>query len=273
MDRVIQILSQACGQTFDIDTHFKANRYLSNDQLREWAGYLMLRRAGEAPGVPVGMAHMQFLRETLDRDRINELFREARKTDPRLDAWLGERYVPRYDEAALQHFAPGTFGRLIHDNVVARNFKLDMSEHLPLETDLDFWMVRGLQTHDLEHILGGSQFNIIGEMLPHMMRYGFSFRYLPAELAGLLSTSLYLITMSHVMSAMLHTPNIFPTLFGRINQGWVIGQTSGPYFFARFEDYFHLPLAEARRALDINNVDEADTAEASQLLLSQNKAA
>jgi ubiquinone biosynthesis protein Coq4 len=104
------------------------------------------------------------------------------------------------------------------------------------------------------------------------MRYGFSFRYLPAELAGLLSTSLYLITVSHLISGMLHTPNIFPALFAAISRGWTIGQTSGPYFFARFEDYFHLPIAEARQALEINNVVEADTSEASDVLLSQNRA-
>lgn len=273
MERVREILGEACGPTFDLDAHFRDNSYLSNEQLGEWMAYLMLRRVGEAPGVPVGMAHMKFLREVLDRDRINALFLEARKADARLDAWLSERYVPRYDEASLQHYAPGTFGRLIHENVVARNFKLDMSERHPRETDLDFWMVRGLQTHDFEHILGGSQFNIIGEMTPHMMRYGFSFRHLPAELAGLLSTSLYLITISHLVSGMLHTPNIFPTLFAAISRGWTIGQTSGPYFFARFEDYFHLPLAEARRALEINNVVEADTSAASALLLSQNRTA
>jgi ubiquinone biosynthesis protein Coq4 len=273
VEHVIRILGEACGRPFDPAALFAGNRYLSDEMLREWAGYLMLRRAAEVPGLPVGMAHMRFLRDALDRDRINALFVEARRADPRLDAWLAERYAPRYGLHDFSQYAAGTFGGLIHENVVLNNFQLDMTGDMPGETDFDFWMLRGLQTHDFEHILGGSQFNIVGEMLPHTMRFGFTFRYLPAELAGQLSTSLYLITISHLVSAMLHTPDIFVTLFERIQRGWLIGQSSEPYFFARFEDYFHLPIAEARRALGIRNVDEADTSRATDILLAQTKAA
>ena len=274
MQRVIQTLNQACGRPFELAALFDGNPYLADASLREWAGYLMLRRAAEVPGLEVGMAHMRFMREHIDRDRANALFAEARRADPRLDAWLCERYVPRYGGHDFSRYAAGTFGGLVHQHIVAKNMKLDMTTPAMTDaTDFDFWMLRGLQTHDFEHILGGSQFNIVGEMLPHAMRYGFSFRYLPAELAGLLSTSLYLITISHLVSAMLHTPAIFPTLFGRIQRGWLIGQTSGPYFFARFEDCFDMPIAEVRRALDINNVDDADTTAATDILLAQTKAA
>lgn len=273
MERVIQTLGEACGRPFDLAALFDGNRYLSDEALREWAGYLMLRRAAEVPGLEVGMAHMRFMRQHIDKDRANALFAEARRADPRLDAWMTERYVPRYGEHDFSRYAPGTFGGLVHEHVVKNDFKLDMSEGLACETDFDFWMLRGLQTHDFEHILGGSQFNIVGEMLPHTMRYGFSFRYLPAELAGLLSTSLYLITISHLVSAMLHTPDVFVTLFERIQRGWRIGQGSGPYFFARFEDYFALPIAEARAALEIREVDEVDTWPATERLLAQTRAA
>jgi ubiquinone biosynthesis protein COQ4 len=274
MERVIQTLSEACGRPFDLAALFDGNPYLSDAALREWAGYLMLRRAAEVPGLEVGMAHMRFMRQHIDKDRANGLFAEARKADPHLDAWLTERYVPRYGEHDFSRYAPGTFGGLVHQHVVQKNMKLDLTTpEMSGVTDFDFWMLRGLQTHDFEHILGGSQFNIVGEMLPHTMRYGFSFRYLPAELAGLLSTSLYLITISHLVSAMLHTPDVFPTLFGRIQRGWLIGHSSGPYFFARFEDYFALPIAEARQALDIRNIDEADTSAATDRLLAQTRAA
>jgi ubiquinone biosynthesis protein Coq4 len=273
MEQVIATLSAACGRPFDIAGLFENNPYLSNEHLREWTSYLMLRRACDVPGLPVGMAHMKFMREVLDRDRINALFAEARKTHPQLDAWLTERHVTRFAEHDFAQYAAGTFGAAVYENIVKPGMQIDMTAGMPLETDFDFWMFRGLQTHDLEHILGGAQFNIIGEMLTHMMRFGFSYRYLPPELAGQLSASLYMITISHAMSAMLHTPNIFPDLFGRIQRGWTIGQSSGPYFFARFEDHFALPIVEVRRALDIRNVDEADTAAASALLLSQSKAA
>jgi hypothetical protein len=51
------------------------------------------------------------------------------------------------------------------------------------------------------------------------------------------------------------------------------GQMSGPYFLARFEDYFHLPLAEARKALGINNVDDVDTSAMADVFLEERNAA
>jgi ubiquinone biosynthesis protein COQ4 len=273
MQHVLEMLSDACGPSFAPDTLFEGNRYLSNEKLRQWVAYLMLRRAGEVPGVPVGMIHMEIVKDCIDKDQVNALFAKARRTHPHLDRWLSERHVPHFDADALGHCPKGSFGKLVYENVVARNFDLDMSGHLPNETDMDFWMLRGLQTHDLEHILGGSQFNIVGEMLPHTMRYGFSFRHLPVELAALLSTPLYLLTISHLVSAMLHTPGAFSEVFGRIQKGWQIGQESGPYFFARFEDYLEMPLEEARQALGIRGVDDADTSAASQIVLKVPQAA
>ena len=54
-----------------------------------------------------------------------------------VDAWMSERYIPRYDEASLQGYAPGTFGRLIHENVVGR------VQELKQEDGLDIWLCGG----------------------------------------------------------------------------------------------------------------------------------
>ena len=269
MEYVTSVLSEVLGEPFDPRRVYKDNRYLSNDKLREWVGFTMLRRAGQLPGIPLGMANMRIMAESMDRDRINALFAAAREQDPKLDACMRARHIPAYTADDFTDYPPGTFGALVHENVVKRNFQIDMTAGFQVETDAQYWRVRGLWTHDLEHILGGAQFNIVGEMLPHMMRYGFTFRHLPPELAGLLSTPLYMQTMSQLVSAMLHTPNIFVTLFNTIQRGWTIGQSSGPYFYARMEDYFHLPIEEARQALEIRNVVEVDTSEASEKLMAQ----
>jgi hypothetical protein len=105
------------------------------------------------------------------------------------------------------------------------------------------------------------------------MRAGSLFRHLGPELAGLLNLPTYLSKQSQLSSAMFYRPETYPLMYDRYHRAWHVGQTSGPYFLARFEDYFHLPIAEARRALDINNVDEVDTGEMSAAFLAERSAA
>jgi ubiquinone biosynthesis protein Coq4 len=271
VEEVIRILSEAVGRPITQEFLFQNNRYYSNDLVREWLAYMMLRRRCHVPALSASMAHMEIIKDfAIDQSRANQLFAETRRTDPRLHKFLSERYVPKYQEVDFARFAPGSFGRILYDNIAGKNLDLNLAAGRRFETDFEYFMFWGLSSHDIEHVLGGSQVNEVGELVPHMMRYGFLFQYLPAELAGMLSTPLYLVTMSHLMSAMIHTPNIFRTVMDTVARGWRIGSESGPYLYARFEDYFHLPIVEARRALGIRNVEEVDTSEASALLLAQN---
>ena len=150
---------------------------------------------------------------------------------------------------------------------------LDLGVKMPIDTDFQFWMVRGLQLHDLEHLLGGGGFNYIGEIMPSAMRESSLFRHFSPELAGLLNVPTFLSKLASLSGAVLYRPETYTTLFDRYSRAWHIGQTSGPYFLARLEDYFHLPIAEARGALDINNVDELDTSEMSRIFLEERDAA
>jgi ubiquinone biosynthesis protein Coq4 len=274
MEEVVRILSAAVGEPITKEFLFHNNRYYSDDLVREWLGYMLLRRHGHVPALSAGMAHMEIIKDfAIDRTRANALFAEARKTDARLDAFLSARYTPKYHEIDFGAYAPGSFGAILYNNIVGQDLDLNLAQGKPFETDFEYFMFWGLSSHDIEHVLGGAQVNEIGELIPHMMRYGFLFQYLPAELAGMLSTPLYLVTMSHLVSAMIHTPDIFPTVMDTIARGWRIGRESGPYLYARFEDYFPLPITEARRALGIRNVEEVDTSQASASLLAQNLAA
>jgi ubiquinone biosynthesis protein Coq4 len=61
----------------------------------------------------------------------------------------------------------------------------------------------------------------------------------------------------------LHYPAAFPTVLRAIRCGMDVGEQSGPYFMAKYEDVFHLPLAEAREALGIVGAVDLDSREAS----------
>jgi ubiquinone biosynthesis protein COQ4 len=276
MEQIAKLISQAYGRPIDMSVLTENSPYLKHDKLREWMGFLMLRRLGDLEmSNPVAFAtiHMRMVREMLDHDRINALFAQERRRNPAVDKWFAQKHVSTYTAEDLAAYPEGSFGGVFHRYVVQCGYELDLGINLPLDTDFDYWVVRGLQNHDLEHLLGGGGFNAIGEMIPASTRWGSLFRHFDPELAGLLNIPTFLLFQAELASAMLHTPEVFPTLFGRMQRGWLIGQTSGPYFMARIEDVFHLPLAEARKALEINNVDDADTTAMSDFMMGARRAA
>lgn len=279
MERIAQILSEACGRPLDPAALIAASPYLKHDKLREWMGYMMLHRTTAAVEmshpVEVATAHMRMVREIMDRDHINALFAAERRKNPQLDAWFTERHVSSFMLKDLAHYEEGTLGGIYYRHLAGMGaaVALDLGAKLPTTTDFDFWVVRGLQFHDLEHLLGGGGFNYIGELMPSVMRWGVLFKHLSPELAGLLNVPTYLSKQAQLSGAMLYRPEAYPLMFDRYARAWMIGQTSGPYFLAKFEDYFHLPLAEARKALDINNVDEVDTGAMSEFVLGEQDAA
>jgi ubiquinone biosynthesis protein COQ4 len=262
MQTVANILSDAIGRPVDIDALIKASPYLKHDKLREWVGYMMLRRIGDfelSNAVAYAGAHVRLMRELFSADHINALFAAERARHPRLDAWFRERHVSSFTAKDLEGYAPGTFGAAYNDRVAAMGYELDLGAGLKLESDLDLWIIRGLQLHDPEHLLGGAGFDLIGEIMPSTMRQAAILRHFSPELAGALNMPTWILNMSQLSGCMLYTPHAYPTLFERYQQAWKVGSTSGPYFLAKFEDYFHLPMDEARRALGLNNVEEVDT--------------
>jgi len=61
---------------------------------------------------------------------------------------------------------------------------------------------------------------------------------------------------------MLHYPQVWPTCVNAIQRGMRVGQESDALFLARLEDYFHLPLDEARAALGVRGAVDVNTDEA-----------
>jgi ubiquinone biosynthesis protein COQ4 len=225
--------------------------------------------------VEFAATHIRMIREIMDHDLVNELFAAERRKNPQLDAWFTARHVSTFTLDDLAQYEDGTLGGIYYRRLASMGatVELDLGVNMPTETDFQFWNVRGLQFHDLEHLLGGAGFNVVGEVMPATLRWGALFRHFSPELAGVLNTPTYLLNQGLMASAMLYTPEVYPILFNRMNQAWVIGQTSGPYFLERLEDYFHLPLPEARKALGINNVDDLDTAQMSEVMMDERDAA
>ena len=120
--------------------------------------------------------------------------------------------------------------------------------------------MRSGQTHDFEHILTGGGFNFMGELVPYWYRLTNVFKYIKnPELAGELSVLSIFGSLRYTVRTMLHYPQVWPTAVGCIQRGIKVGQESDALFLAKLEDYFHLPLDEARAAIGVRGAVDVDT--------------
>jgi len=129
----------------------------------------------------------------------------------------------------------------------------------------EYYSLRSGQTHDFEHIVTGGNFDILGELVPYFARLANVPRFLDAELAGIVNAGQLLGAFRLMTRTVLHYQAAFPAALAAMQAGTRVGELSGPIFMARYEDVFHLPVAEAREALGIRGAGETnvDTAAAS----------
>jgi len=268
----LRMLSGASGQPLDPESLYRGNRYLSNERLgRESAGYLM--RAPRRPGaggkaVGLGAYAVRAARAWIATASMS--VRGSPQRDPRLDAWLTHECFKVTRNAISGNIPSGTFGSLVHENVI-RGIR-DQPGREPADGHRPRLLDDGARPADARSRAhfhgGGGQFNIVGEMLPHMDAVRVrSSGTLPAELAGLLSTPLFLITaLSSFDQARCSTrPDVSPRLLAGFNGGWLNRADLGPYFFARFEDYSPIwpRFAKRGRRLQIGTSTRPDTSGAS----------
>lgn len=238
-----------------------SSKYLNNPRLREWIAMATLRRNGpDMPPqaeVPELLAILESLR---DHDRIEELFYEERKVNPRLDAWFEEGFVSNYTIEDFKDYPPGSVGRIFYDHMTGGNYEIQIVPWSEPKTQLDFYNLRSGQTHDFEHILLGGGFNFMGELVPYWFRLTSVFKHLHSqELAGELSVIQLFGSLRYTVRTLLHYPQVWQTCVQSIQRGIRAGQESEPIMFAKFEPIFHLPLDEARRVLGVRGVEDIDT--------------
>lgn len=235
--------------------------YLNDPRLRDWVATQFLRKSGkDRPTSADAYALYPILFEILPLARIEELFSQERRRWPELDRWFAEGFSSTFSLDDLLANPPGSlghiFGRYIKDN----GFSIDIVPRFEPKSQFEYYSLRSGQTHDLEHIVTGGGFDIIGEMVPYFGRLSNVPRFLDPELVQLINLGQLLGAMRLVMRTGLHYQQSFPKLLQAMRAGMDAGEQSGPYFMARYEDVFHLPVAEAREVLGIRGVTEIDSA-------------
>ena len=100
----------------------------------------------------------------------------------------------------------------------------------------------------------------MGELIPYWFRLATIHPHIQnKELAGGMSVLSILGTMRYVIRTMLHYPQIWETALTCIEQGIRIGRASDPFWMAKMEDVWHVPLEEARQKLGVRGAVDLDT--------------
>lgn len=241
-----------------------SSKYLNDPRLRDWVSTHFLRRSGkDLPTSSDAFRLHEILLDLQDKDQIEELFAAERKRWPELDQWFNEGFLSTFTREDLLAYPPGSLGRIFGEYIQQNNFELDIITRFEPKTQFDYYRMRNAQTHDLEHIVCGGGFDILGELVPYYVRLSNVPRYLSPELAGQVNLGQLLGGTRILMRTGLHYPQSYPKALEATQHGMRVGEQSDPIFLARYEDVMHLPVEEAREKLGIRGVVGIDTREAS----------
>jgi ubiquinone biosynthesis protein Coq4 len=241
-----------------------SSKFLNDVRIREWVVNENLRRNGRDYPMTYGIpALISAVREVQDQERIEELFKEARRGWPELDRWLDERYLATLTKDDLKSCAPGSVGGIFYKYLTDQNLEIEIVSRFEPKTSFEYFFMRGVQTHDFMHILGGIGFDYLGETVPAFMKFGNLFRWFEPELASALNVQNTLLTLPTFTRTLLHYPQCWPAMWRLAVDGMRVGETSEALFLPRYEDWLDLTPAEAREKFGVRNVVESNTEELS----------
>ncbi|MEY3906634.1 MAG: hypothetical protein RIR59_1457 [Pseudomonadota bacterium] len=238
-----------------------SSKYLNHPRLREWIAFIALKKNGpDFPPAAEMYQLLSFIDELRDFDHIEHMITEERKVNPAFDQWFAEGWISDYQIDDLKDCAPGTVGGIYYKIATEGNYDIQIVPNFQPKTQWQYYSLRSGQTHDYEHILTGGGFNYMGELVPYWFRLATIHTHIQnKELAGEMSVLSILGTMRYVIRTMLHYPQIWETALTCIEQGIRIGRQSDPFWMAKMEDVWHLPLEEARARLGVRGAIDLDT--------------
>ncbi len=237
------------------------SKYLNSPKLREWIAFIALKKNG--PDFPPAAEMYQLLpilNEVRDFERIEAMITAERKINPCFDAWFTEGFVSDYKIEDLKGCAPGTVGGIYYKAASEGSYEIQIVPNYQPKSQWEFYSLRSGQTHDYEHILTGGGFNYMGELIPYWFRLATIHTHIrDKELAGEMSVLSILGTMRYVVRTMLHYPQVWEVALECIQQGIKIGRESEPFWMAKMEDVWNLPLDKAREQLGVRGAVDLDT--------------
>lgn len=245
-----------------------SSKYLNHGRLRDWIAMVCLRKNGPDFPAPAELVELvAILDELRDYERIESLFREERRINPRLDEWLSEEYYsPRATIEDYSRYPAGSPGGILYSHFVGRyEVQINRQQWERASSQFEYYARRQVQMHDLEHILTGGTIDALGELVPSWFRMTNVPKFLhDQELACELVIIHILSALRYTVRTMLHYPISWAHCYDAIHRGIVAGRASEALFMQKLEPILGLPLEEARAALGIRSVIDRDTAQMSE---------
>jgi ubiquinone biosynthesis protein COQ4 len=265
LDKFSYLLRGGAKVTTTSSVLLSSSRYLNDARLREWVATESLRRNGQDLPKGFGVPQLSVIMQALtDEEKINRLFAQVREHNPVIDRWFTERFVSTYRKSDLEGRPAGSLGRAYFEMLDANNLEVEILPGFEPHSDAQYYMLRAQQTHDIEHMLVGLQANAMGEMGTMTLRIASFFKFFGPELAGELSVFSSLLLTSCMNRTLLHYPQCWPAFWESMARGTRAGAASGPFFTAKYEDLFHLPIETVRERVGILGIEgELDTREIS----------
>lgn len=236
--------------------------FLNDIRLREWLSTESLRRNGADYPLLFGIPSMvEAVEQGRDEEKVAALIQAERRLNPALDQWFAERFISSFTLADLASNPSGSIGRLLFEHMDSLGLEPELTPQRMVDpdwvpqSDIDFFTLRFNQIHDFNHILGEIGFDVIAEIWPTGLMTGNIFTHVGAELAGELLRLNTLTTFPWFTRAMLNYPEVWPTIWRNMSEGYRVGQQSDLLFTVRYEDFLHLNPTEARDAIGMRGVE------------------
>ncbi|MEO9633552.1 MAG: Coq4 family protein [Parasphingorhabdus sp.] len=239
-----------------------SSKYLNDPRLREWVAKIALKKNGaDYPPAAEMYELINILDDLRDYERLEALIADERKNNAQFDRWFEEWHCSEYVIEDLKDCASGTVGGIYYQAATQGSYEVQIVPNFKPQNQWQYYSLRAGQTHDYEHILTGAGFNYIGELLPYWFRLATIDTHIQnKELAGEMNVMGILGTTRYLIRTVLHYPETWGAALKCIEQGISIGRHSDPFWMAKIEDVWNMPLEEAREHLGVRGAVDLDTA-------------
>ena len=141
----------------------------------------------------------------------------------------------------MSKLAVNTLGRLYADHIIQNQLKPIQSELQP-QSERDFLNVHITETHDIWHVVTGTNIDVLGEIQLEAF-----------YIAQLKMSRFWLALMTkNLLKSLLYDIEMADRYLEIITKGWMMGHQAQPLFGVNWSNLWETPIEEVRASLKIS---------------------
>jgi ubiquinone biosynthesis protein COQ4 len=232
-----------------------SSKYLNHPGLRDAIAHDCLRKHGhDLPFAYVSMDVNKYYEETVDHSARLKAITDEKARIPEFAAWLDERYFSNYRPEDLAGCAPGTLGAEVYEFMTNSGLTLDfVFRGQPMHDDFQYYITRGVQSHDIEHMVTGLDPSPVGEIALVALKAAVESKYFSPEFTAFLHPMTGYMVGSGIMKTGFHYPKVMPAYLDGLRIGTeMASRIDKPLFYVKWEKYWNVSIAEIREDLNFS---------------------